>query len=169
MRAKEELRSRLASVLALAVIVGVIGGVVIAAAAGARRTDTAYERLISASNALDVVADVHAKDPRVARRLLREVEHLPQVADASVVTITNGVFLVPGAKELAPIFPITSADGRFGTAINRIKILDGRMYDPKAPDEIVPSFTMADALHLHVGDTVRLAYGNPFGAFGEAP
>src|SRR5207302_7083940 len=56
MRATKELRSRLAGVLALAVIVGVIGGVVIAAAAGARRTETAYPRFLAAKNALDVVA-----------------------------------------------------------------------------------------------------------------
>src|SRR5207253_10557349 len=80
LRARSELRSRLPAVVALAVIVGVIGGVVIAAAAGARRTDSAYPRLLQASNALDVVADVSARDAAVGRRLQVAIERLPQVS-----------------------------------------------------------------------------------------
>ena len=78
LRARSELRSRLPAVVALAVIVGVIGGVVIAAAAGARRTDSAYPRFVKAKNGLDVVAEASARrNPGLAGRLLREMERLP--------------------------------------------------------------------------------------------
>ena len=40
--------------LALALLLGVMGGVVLTAAAGARRTDTAYPRLLRWANASDV-------------------------------------------------------------------------------------------------------------------
>lgn len=39
---RAELRPKLRSLLALALLLGLVGGVVLTAAAGARRTDTAY-------------------------------------------------------------------------------------------------------------------------------
>src|SRR6266480_2296440 len=90
MRAKGELRARLGSILALAVIVGVIGGVVIAAAAGAKRTETAYPRFLAAENALTLVVQVSSKEPATARRVLREIEGFPQVKATSNVNNALG-------------------------------------------------------------------------------
>jgi hypothetical protein len=159
MRARSELRSRLGAVVALAVIVGVIGGVVIAAAAGARRTETAYPRLLQAEHALDVVVDVTARDPSVGRRVIGEIERLPQVAEYTRTEVAQGELQIPGHGRPGDVFPLVSSDGRFGTTINGAKILEGRMYDPGAADEIVPSFAVADDLGLHVGQTVRLFAG----------
>jgi ABC-type lipoprotein release transport system permease subunit len=158
-RARAELRSRLLAVIALAVIVGVIGGVVIAAAAGARRTQTAYPRLLQASNALDVVTDVAARDPAVGRQLQQQIEQLPQVQAYSHVELAMGELRIPGRAKPGQVFPIVSPDGRFGTTINRFKILEGRTVDASATDEIVPSFAVADDLGLYVGQTVRLVFG----------
>jgi ABC-type lipoprotein release transport system permease subunit len=159
MRARAELRSRYAAVLSLALIVGVIGGVVIAAAAGARRTVSAYPRFLQAENAMDTVVSVHGRDPVVIRRALQEAVHLPQVAEYSQVTQVQGYLRIPGTSKPGNVFPIVSPDGRFAIRINRPKILQGRMYDPQATDEIVPSFPIANDLHLHVGETVQMAYG----------
>ena len=45
------------SVLALTLLVGVAGGVTLAAVAGARRTDTAFSRLVTATNAWEVLVN----------------------------------------------------------------------------------------------------------------
>src|SRR5438552_6351440 len=150
MRARSEVRSRLAAILSLAIIVGVIGGVVVAAAAGARRTETAYPRFLAAENALTLVVQVGSKDPPTARRVLREIEDFPQVEATTTVANAVGGLRVPGRQSRANVFPLVSPDGRFGTTINGIKILQGRAYDPSAPDEAVPSFSVADSLGLHV-------------------
>src|SRR6478609_8281792 len=50
------LRLRWRVLAALAVLLGVIGGVVLTAAAGARRIDTAYPRLLHWANAAQVAA-----------------------------------------------------------------------------------------------------------------
>src|SRR6266542_86425 len=168
MRARSELRSRLGAVVALAVIVGVIGGIVIAAAAGARRTESAYPRLLQAKHALDVVVDVTAGDRAVGQRVLGEIERFPQVAVYSHVEVAQGELKIPGRGTPGNVFPLVSSDGRFGTTINGAKILEGRMYDPSAPDEIVPSFAVADDLGLNVGETVRLVAGG-FLTGGSAP
>src|SRR5438874_12880543 len=53
MRARSELRSRWVATVALAVMIGVSAGIVITAAAGASRTDTAYERFLAWSHTPD--------------------------------------------------------------------------------------------------------------------
>ena len=51
LRLRAELRHQWRAWLALAVLLGVIGGIALTAAAGARRTDTAYPRFLRASHA----------------------------------------------------------------------------------------------------------------------
>jgi hypothetical protein len=53
-RTWSELRTRWRAALSLALLVGVTGGVAMAAAAGARRTHTAYARFVTAQRAWDV-------------------------------------------------------------------------------------------------------------------
>src|SRR5438132_8173719 len=98
MRARSELRSRLGSILALAVIVGVIGGLVIAAVAGARRTETAYPRFLASENALTLVVQVSSKDPLTARRVLHEIEGFPQVEATTIVASAQGGLRIPGRR-----------------------------------------------------------------------
>ena len=155
--------------LVLVVIVGVLGGVVIAAAAGARRTDSAYPRFVRTEHALDIALDASSKDPQLLHRMLDEAASLPQVAATSRLGFAIGRLDVAKAKSVGPIFPIISEDRRFGTSINRIKILDGRMWRPTAPNEVVLSYPVATELDLHAGQTVRFTYGSPFGAFGPQP
>ena len=51
---RADVRRRWPALLSLAVLLGLIGGVVLTAAAGARRTDTAYPRLLTWANATQV-------------------------------------------------------------------------------------------------------------------
>ena len=51
---RADVRRRWPALLSLAVLLGLIGGVVLTAAAGARRTDTAYPRLLTWANASQV-------------------------------------------------------------------------------------------------------------------
>src|SRR5256885_14418413 len=55
LRLRAELRQQWRGWLALAVLVGLIGGVALTAAAGARRTDTAYPRFLRESHAADLL------------------------------------------------------------------------------------------------------------------
>src|SRR5919198_833938 len=166
LRARAEIRGRLVAVLALALIVGAIGGVVIFAAAGARRTETAYPRLLQAEHAMDLVVDASGRDPKVLEQVLLRAERLPQVAASARVTQAQGHLEIAGRKRPGDIFAVVSPDGRFATAVNGAKILEGRMFDPQAPNEIVPSSAVANELGLRVGETVKFA---PGGFFTEGP
>ena len=69
LRLRADLRLRWRALVGLALLLGLIGGVVLTAAAGARRTDTAYPRLLSWANAaqVDIIASGH-RAHRVLRR-----------------------------------------------------------------------------------------------------
>src|SRR5579863_6477243 len=54
LRLRADVRLRWRALVGLALLLGIIGGVVLTAAAGARRTDTAYPRLLSWANAAQV-------------------------------------------------------------------------------------------------------------------
>jgi hypothetical protein len=58
LRASAELRSRWRATLALIILVGLAAGVVMSAAAGARRTQTAYPRFLETAHAADALISV---------------------------------------------------------------------------------------------------------------
>ena len=162
MRFRAELRSRLPAILSLTLIVGILGGVVIAAAAGARRTESAYPRFLEAQNAMNIVLDPVGKD---SAQGLREVEHLPDVAEFSTVNILFAAIRAENGKTLffPDVFSLAAIDGRFGRTLNSLKILSGRAAHPDDPSEAVASFPVAQSLGVRAGDTVRL------GIFGNEP
>jgi hypothetical protein len=74
------LRQRWRAWLALALLVGLLGGMVSATAAGARRTDTAFTRLLAWSNAPDAEIFSLTGGPTLVRRNMgAALARLPQV------------------------------------------------------------------------------------------
>src|SRR5215212_2029936 len=55
MRLRSEMRARWRSWLGLALLIGIAGGAAVAAAVGARRTETAYPRFVQAQKGYDLV------------------------------------------------------------------------------------------------------------------
>ena len=125
------LRARWRSWLVLAVLAGLAGGMVIAVAAGARRTDAAYPSLIAWSVAPDALV--------AAGR-----EHVPQVSEAAAVT-AYGVLSPALLDVYAP------ADSRVPDSLWHRKLLAGLPADPRRADEAEVEFTAAQALHLAPG------------------
>jgi hypothetical protein len=88
LRAKAQLRGRLLASLALALLIGLSGGVVLAAVAGARRSDAALPRFLAATRATE--ATVWILGPRGGQPArselaaeLRAVAALPRCAPPS--------------------------------------------------------------------------------------
>ena len=71
-----DLRRRWRVWLGLAVLLGLTGAAVMGAAAGARRTATAYPRLVEHTNAFDILVNPDTGDMDFG-----PVEALPEVAD----------------------------------------------------------------------------------------
>ena len=143
-RVGAELRSRWRAWLVVALMLGLFGGAVIAIAAGARRTDSAYPRLLRATNATDVVVYDFTDEPGFAELDFQEVAKLPQVLDHVLVTLN-------GNDEL---FVTASTDPRYGTSFQALKILEGRMPRMDAADEVSVAFITAERFGYDVGDVI---------------
>ena len=138
----------------LAVLVALASGAVLAAVAGAIRTDTAYPRFLAASNASDVLVapagpGMGGYDAAVAK--LPGVAVAAEVVGINAVPVGAGGVLDNSATVVAPL------DGRFGRTIEIPKMLAGRLPAASAPREIAVSQTGAQQLHLRVGSTLRMA------------
>lgn len=158
-RARAELRARWPAVVALTLLIGTGTGLAAGLGAGARRTDTAYPRFLTAQRAFDVFV---ATDQ--GEELLHAVAGLPQVTQAVMsedYDVEGGRFENLGAS--------SSADPRLGETFNRLKILEGRRADPRRPDEAVVSFRAAERFGLVVDQRVRLGFARPAPEGEKAP
>jgi hypothetical protein len=152
-RAAAELRRRWRATVLLAVLVGLAGGVVLAAVAGARRTDSAMDRFLAYNRPLNV----HVWGERLD---LHAVERLPQVAD-----FDSGAFmaLTPSTPSGAPdpgalgnVAPILGLRGSLGVTSDRYLLVAGRRPDPGQPLEVVVNEKLAARRRVGPGGTLRL-------------
>ena len=79
---RTDLRSRWLAWAAMGALIGLLGGLVLAAAAGARRTEAAYPQLVAASNQADALIFDTEPNPQVPPISSTRVESLTQVAEA---------------------------------------------------------------------------------------
>ena len=151
--AAHKLRARWRGWAALAAITAIAGGAVLAALAGAIRTDTAYPRFLAASKASDVLASpagpgIGGYDAALGR--------LPGVAASAAVVGINAVPVnasgVPGGAVMT-----ASLDGRYGRDLEIPKMLAGRLPGADAPGEIAVDQLGARQLNLHVGSVLPMA------------
>jgi ABC-type lipoprotein release transport system permease subunit len=160
-RFRAELRTRWRAWLGLAVIVGIAGGAVLALAAGARRTDSAYRRFLDAQDAYDVLVSLNTAGfgaPAEVTFDTEELRELPQVAE----TAETGSFFITLGAGVGVLVP---PDERIGTDINAFKMLEGRRPNPADPTEAVVGFEFAEQFGLDVGSEIDVIEPS----FFEAP
>src|SRR5205823_13625338 len=91
-RARSELRAGRRSLIGLSLMLGLICGVVLTAAEGARRTDTAYPRFLAEIRSPDVFAiSGNAPNGPISVIDLHKVQHLPQVRTGVFAPSVAGV------------------------------------------------------------------------------
>ena len=133
--------------MVLGLLAGITAGLAMAAFAGARRTDTALARLDKVTNAPDAiifasqVGDLHPEWSRLAAR--------PEVAQLAVWELFFcNIYGQPGGLLFA------SAGDGWLSSIDKPVVLAGRMFNPKAADEVVVDDQFASAEKVRVGDVV---------------
>jgi MacB-like periplasmic core domain len=157
---RAEWRTRWPAWLALALVVGLAGGIVLTAAAGAQRTGTAFARLLQASRAADVSVVANGNGQAYFRALARlpEVSRLAQVLAGEIGYMS---LVLPGGARVPSIGADVSADGRWGTSVDRFKVLQGRMFRPGSADEAVVDPQLAAGYDLRPGSALRLLLVQP--------
>ena len=163
-RLRSELRARWRGWVVLALLFGFLGGVVLVAAAGSRRTDTAYTRLLRSANAADVFVVPHGSGfPGYYGALAR----LAEVAAVSPVARYNVGLPGPGGVPDTNLVAEASIDGAWGHTIDRVKVVAGAFSDLGDPRSVVVDRQLAAKLRLRPGSALRLldipndAHGNP--------
>jgi hypothetical protein len=166
MRARADLRAGARSLVALAILLGVLGGLAMAAGAGARRTNSAYDRFIASTTPPD--AFVYSGTPRTRKVFppipLQRVLHLPEVSSGAIEPILSGELLDRGGHVLVSGDNLTTsvlfADGP-AARMARVKLLSGRLPDPKSTSEIAIGYDPAIDRRAPVGSSIQLASLRP--------
>jgi ABC-type lipoprotein release transport system permease subunit len=142
-----DIRIRWKALLAVGLIVGLAAGLALASLAGARRTDSALDRLRERTNASDAllftsqVGAYHPDWPSLARR--------PEVRALAPWALVFGE--LDGDPE-GLLF--TPADETWMRVVDAPVIVDGRMFDPAADDEILVAEGFAADEGIRVDDTL---------------
>jgi hypothetical protein len=146
--------------LAMALLIGLVSGVVLVAAAGARRTDTAYPRMLRWASAaqLDLVpGQARAGLTGTGRTgYFAALRRLPQVATVSPVDLLGMAIQVPHGPPDSNINTAGSLDAAVGLTADRVRVLAGRRYDPADPDAVMIDQRMAALAHVRPGGILRV-------------
>lgn len=153
LRLRAELRRQWRGLLALAVLLGVIGGIALTAAAGARRTDTAYPRFLRQSHAADLMVQ-----PALSgfHGYFRAIGRLPQVTSSASAAFLQMSLPGPGASPFSGLTAEAGPAGGEGLSLDRVKVLAGRLFNPADPHAVMISQQVADREHLRPGGTLDL-------------
>lgn len=153
-------RRHVLGVIAVIVLIGLGGGAVLAAAAGARRTASAATRLYQRGNVADVEIDPNQGNvvrPADLDRLAR----LPEVEHVTTAQFFLGASL-HGGRPRSPDAPVAAnADGTWiydFDRIGRLPSFRGHMPDPTRADEVVATAAEARLLHVTIGSSVPIAF-----------
>jgi ABC-type lipoprotein release transport system permease subunit len=145
--ARAEIRRRWRPWLGVALLIGVFGGVVTAAAAGARRTDDAYSRFAASHHAAQYLVEDFVPNADAAVLNPAAVAALPSVAEADSFRVFGPINDI--GYEL-----VASPDGQaYGAGLSRLKLLRGRLPDSARADEAVADFTLP---HVRIGQPVTV-------------
>ncbi|MBV9486696.1 MAG: FtsX-like permease family protein [Frankiaceae bacterium] len=132
--ARLDLRRRWRSLVVLALLITMAGGVIIATTAGARRTDTVLTRLNSAIAPADVMVLPNQPGFRWG-----PVRRLPAVKTLGTFVLAEGVAPKGVGFDFGTVAGFPGGDLTQNIAIDRPKIISGRTADPSNPYEIVAS------------------------------
>jgi ABC-type antimicrobial peptide transport system permease subunit len=128
--ARRDVRRRWRSLVLLGVLIGLTAGFALSAWAGARRTDTALERLRQQTNAADAV--VFPSQVGVAHPHWKRLADRPEVRTLAVWDLLFGSY---DGQPGAIIFG--SKDGTYLGKVEKPVVVQGRMFNPHSSDEAV--------------------------------
>jgi len=151
--AAHELRTRWRAWVSMALLVAFAGGCVLTAAAGARRTGSAYQRFLVASNTSDVLVSPAGTG---LGGYYGALARLPGVAAVAPFVGLNVQPIGPGGGLVLASVAAAPLDRRWGHLLEIPKVLAGRLPLADRPGEIAVDQNGARALRLHVGSTLAM-------------
>ena len=153
---RTRLRSERWSLVAIVLLVGLSGGVVMTTVAAARRTSSAFDRLVDA-NAIStaLVTPDKGNESELTTSELRALPDVERVGRIDFAVLLPGGRITT-AQQVWEAPPLMIVQDGVGYATDRFKIDSGRMPDQSKPDEVFVERWYADAHDLRVGSTLDL-------------
>jgi ABC-type lipoprotein release transport system permease subunit len=148
---RRELRRQWRSLTVVALLVGLVGAVVLTAVEGARRTESAYPRLLDALHANEASVEVSPE-------YFDEIAALPQV---EAVAPAAFMWVTPAGFEFGDFLPLAATDDRFNAVVDQPLLLDGRRPRPGRVGEVLVNEEAADRLGVEPGDVLTLTSFTP--------
>lgn len=149
---RAEARRRRLAWLAVVALIGVVGGLAMGAAAGARRTATAFDRFVGASEAADVMVNPNLGS--FSALDVDDVATLPGVRQIGVIEGGGGIIVTKdGDYDTGTQVFVQRGSGAL-IDFERPRVVDGRMVDPSDPTEVVLTDDVAERLGIDVGGTL---------------
>ena len=147
-------RLRWRALVGLALLAGLVGGIALTAAEGARRTDTAYPRLLRSSDAPQLLVSPTFNG---FGGFFGALSDLPQVRRMATTAFYDMALAGPGRRLVRSAVLEGSPDGAAGISVDRARIIAGRGFTAKDSREVMIDELMARRYHLHPGSTLRVA------------
>jgi hypothetical protein len=147
-----EMRRRWRGVVVLILLVGAIGGVVLATVAGARRTTTALARFNSSTDAATAQMQVASATPAQ----LRAFAKVPEVKDFGIVAAF--AVIDPSAPNLTIV---AEPNTQVGTDVDRARVIAGRVANPASVNEVAIDESVVAQIHRGLGQDLDLASYTP--------
>ena len=158
---RAELRRRWRSWLAIALLISLVGGLVLAATAAGRRTESAFPRFVAA-HGFDALVYASQPVPKLAQ--------LPGVASVTeLVSPDGGQPTCDCSHQINPndfgVF-VAPPNGR-----SPFKLVSGHLPDPSSPDQVLASFSLQQDDGVQLGTVIHVPFFAPSqaSAYNNAP
>ena len=146
-----QLRHRWRAWLAVAILISVVGGVVMAAVAAGRRTESAFPAFVAAHG---YDAEVYSTQPAP------KIPRLPEVSAATVAFGPDS-----GQPTCACKYPLNPS--QFGVVVlpangrPAFNLVSGRMPEPSNPHEVLASYTLQQDEGVRLGTVIHVPFYAP--------
>jgi ABC-type lipoprotein release transport system permease subunit len=159
MRVRSDLRTGRRSAFALALLIAIAGAAVLAPLAGARRTATAYERFLEASNTHHLETNEGVPGLGYDYKLdLDKAASSPEVAEYEIFRLfmmsarTDAGVEIPTGGEAIVVRPTLFGEGN----ISRARLVSGRLPNQDRPDEVAVGYGISVRDGINVGDRMTI-------------
>jgi hypothetical protein len=155
---------QLSGYLTVLLLIGLIGGIGMAALAGARRSQSSYPQFLASTNPSDLTMFVYSGSSDFLGTTFSLTKTISHLAGVERVVTALGPQMVPLAANGAPRLSVLSnvvitgsLDGMSLTQ-DRLAVVEGRLANPRRADEIVMTASAARILGVRVGQMVPLGF-----------
>ena len=165
-RCRATWRRRWGGYLGIVLVIGLVGGVAMAAVAGARRTENSFSVFLARTNpsSVAVLTGLYQPDPTgYDAALIKKISRLPYVVRVESEGGYEYELVGPKGYPLPITFTTgapqvalySSIDGLFWR-MDRLVVLQGRLPNPKSPTDVAVTPYGAQLLRVHVGSSLRI-------------